>query len=445
MVDMLFITNLLNIARAGGGGSGGDDGGGEIFVVIGYLPPMFIGRWLIKRIPKIVALPIIVVISIIWAFIWFSIGGIFVIAGVLALVGGADGYFGWSDFLGKRIMKARKKVKEAAAKDGAWDEQRILTHAQNTFTQFQDDWGKFNVANMQSYMTTSYFNHMQLMMFAIQKKGRQNYMVNLKIKEVNLIEISDADDNSQDWFSVHFTAQAEDHLFDKRLEKDIFTDNSEFQEEWRFQRNGDTWLLAGITQSTENPYMFQAQLQAFATQNGMFYSPDMGWLLMPLEGDLFGEARFGKSDLNNHVIGVYNGVLTEVYTYQPVVKDSKHYIVAQAIVPKTYGKLVVKRKSSGLLSGITERTPKGLNKITLEWPDFNKRYNVYADNVEQVTAFELLHPVFMEKLFALDIEVNIEVADNIVYLYTSANQSQDVALYQKMFTVLLDAYKEMRL
>lgn len=432
-------------ARGGGGGSGGGGGGESIIVILGWFPTMFIGRKLVKHISKPIAAIVIAIMSVAYAFVWFAIGGIGIIIGLCALGGGLDGYFGWSDRLGRRVFKARKKLAEAASKDPNWDEQKILGHAQAIFLKFQEDWGKFNTDSMQTYMTPGYFRHMQLMMYAIKTKGRTNYLTDLKIMGASLVDVSDSDDNSLDNFTVQFSASAQDHLYDNRLQREIFLDKNPFIEEWRFNRNGDGWLLDGIRQSTENPLEIQTKLKEFATQNNMFYSPDMGWLLMPLEGDLFGEAKFGKSDINNHVIGVYSNVLTEVYTYRPQINGTKNYIVAQSVVPKTYGKLVVKHKSGGILGSAFTRTPKGLNKITLEWPDFNKRYDVFADNVEQVTAFELLHPVFMEKLFALDFPVNIEVADNVVYLYTNSNAKQDIQLYQSMFAILLDAYKEMKL
>jgi hypothetical protein len=177
----------------------------------------------------------------------------------------------------------------------------------------------------------------------------------------------------------------------------------------------------------------------------MYYSADWGWLLLPRRGKLFGAAKFGTSDINNHVIGLYNNnLLIELYTYVPTPKtnDSNYtqYLIAQVALPKRYGSIIVEAKSSGLGS-LFHTTPRGYNKISMEWPDFNKRYTVYATDVEQVTAFELLHPVYMEKLFALPFKVSIEVADNVVYLYTKDKKAD----YPTMYAILKDAFKEMKL
>jgi hypothetical protein len=163
---------------------------------------------------------------------------------------------------------------------------------------------------------------------------------------------------------------------------------------------------------------------------------------------LFNKAKFGVSDINNHVIGMYHGTLIELYTYIPTTKNTRlTYKIAQLAIPKRYEDLVIKAKKPfwkiDLKQNINlfQKDKTKLNRISLEWPDFNKRYTVFATDVEQVTAFELLHPVFMEKLFALDFKINIEVIDNIIYLYTQDKNAK----YEQMFSILKDAFEEMKL
>lgn len=94
---------------------------------------------------------------------------------------------------------------------------------------------------------------------------------------------------------------------------------------------------------------------------------------------------------------------------------------------------------------------KDLNKLSTEWGDFNKKYDVFASNAEQATSFELLNPTFMEKLEAVPFEVNIEVVDNVVYLYADEAESKvttsayDAQRYEVMLGLLKDAFKEMRM
>lgn len=190
--------------------------------------------------------------------------------------------------------------------------------------------------------------------------------------------------------------------------------------------------------------MKSSGIKTFALINDMYYSPDWGWLLLPRRGQLFGGGKFGVSDINNHVIGIYKNLLIELYTYLPNPNSRStsvsEYVIAQVALPKRYDSLIVEAKES-FFANLFPHTPKGYNKLSLEWADFNKRYNVYATNVEQVTVFELLHPVYMEKLFALPFKVSIEVVDNVVYLYTKDKKAD----YAMMYSILKDAFEEMKL
>lgn len=191
---------------------------------------------------------------------------------------------------------------------------------------------------------------------------------------------------------------------------------------------------------------YNAELEKFAAANKFCYSADWGWLLLPERGQLFGSGKFGLSDINNHVIGVYNNVLIQLYTYISFGGDAKSYLIAQTSLPKSYGDIVVRRRRTGMNFKI-----RGLNKLSTEWGDFNKKYDIFASNAEQATSFELLNPLFMEKLEAIPFEVNIEVVDNVVYLYADENahgiasSQEDASRYGAMLEVLKAAFIEMRM
>ncbi|MGH7241787.1 MAG: DUF3137 domain-containing protein, partial [Candidatus Saccharimonadales bacterium] len=84
-------------------------------------------------------------------------------------------------------------------------------------------------------------------------------------------------------------------------------------------------------------------------------------------------------------------------------------------------------------------------EVSTEWPDFNKKYQVYATSPEQATSLELLNPKYMEQLEAVPFEVNIEVVDNVVYLYAAEGSVVQPEHYQTMLDLLQLAFKEMRL
>jgi hypothetical protein len=435
------------LARGGGGGSGGGgSGGGGIIALLGYLPTHFIGAILRRKLRNLAGLIIMVVATLAYALLWFVIGSYGILVGLAALVGGPAGYFGWFGAISAKLrQKAHTDLAVAARADNAWDPVALEKRVREVFVAFQHDWSVFGVDNMKTYLTAEYGQHMRLVMAAIGLRQRRNVVADPSIIELFPTEVVDAQQDDQDRVSYYINAQADDKLFENinGQENLLFEDNNKFSEYWQFVRSQNTWLLEGIIQTSQATLTpLGNKVKQFAAENGLYYSPDWGWLLLPRRGLLFARGKFGISDINNHAIGLYRNVLVEIYRYTEGANSmDKTYTIAQAALPKRYDSLSVQAKPQGWGRSLLARTPRGYNKLQLEWPDFNKRYIVYATNVEQVTVFELLHPVYMEKLFDLPFKVSIEVVDNVVFLY-----SDDVkADYQIMFNLLKDAFEEMKL
>lgn len=452
-----LVSHVLHgldiFARGGGGGSGsGGDGGGSIFILLGYMPTHAWGAWLRKRLqdPMLIIGCTVGTVVMVGFWLLFAIGGLGfwgVVLAALALAGGIGGYRGWGEKYLRKIGKAKKQLAQAAQADPAWDVAALQQQVQNTFMTFQRDWSTFNIENMRLYLTARYWQHMALVMAAIKQRGRRNDVQSPSLKsEPQPIEVQDFANNNQDRVTFLINGQAHDLLLDTRSGQEavLFTDNSIFTESWSFVRGESGWLLDGIAQATESAAMLRPDIEDFAQKNNMFYSRDWGWLLLPQRGVLFSNGRFGRSDINNHVIGVYKNLIIEIYTYIPDARQnttsSQQFVIAQVALPKYYDSIIVEAKQGSLVS-LFQRKPGGYNKLSLEWNDFNKRYNVYATNTEQVTAFELLHPVYMEKLFALPFKVSIEVVDNVVYLYTQDKKAD----YASMLAILQAAFEEMKL
>jgi len=379
---------------------------------------------------------IAVVYAVFWMYIW---GGIGFLIGIGSLAGIGAGLYNWFSKI-KQNSFVQGALKQAAQKDSAWDEEALLSRARDVFSQYQRDWSAQNVEAMRAYMTPGYQFHAALLIHALQLSSRQNIVENPQISEAVIVAVEDSPDDNQDTVTIGITATATDRLVDKRDDVQLFTDRSAFTEFWRFRRQGNTWLLDGIQQATESAWVHNPSLEQFAAQNGYYFSADMGWLLVPARGQLFGSAKFGKSDINNHVIGLYkHQLLIQMYTYKPNPENSKSYLIAQVNVPKSYGSIVVRRKKALQFMGIS-----GLEKVSTEWSQFNDKYEVFASSAEQATSFELLNPSYMEKLEAAPFEVNIEVVDNVVYFY-SDERTADAANYQAMLNLLQLAFNEMKL
>lgn len=441
-------------ARAGGGGSGGGGGGGDgeggILFIIGYLPMHAVGAVFRKISQDNIALKVIFniagwIIAIIYALVFMSsqtVFGFFV--GLFALLGMGAGLYGWFNKI-KQSAFTKKKLDEASAKDSAWNEERLVEYAKKVFSRYQNDWSKLDTDTMASYMTPNYHNHAMLLAYTLKSLKRHNYVYDINISEAIVTDVNDSDDDSQDSFVIGFTASANDKLVEDISEQVLYQTNDEFVEYWTFRRNGNSWLLDQIYQATANLGEQEQSIQQLAQQNGYYYSLDMGYLFIPKQGQLFGGAQFGASDINNHVVGLYKEqMLVQLYTYRKTVQDSNNFVIAQVSVPRQYGNIVVRRKKNMRFGGI-----KGLDKIETEWTQFNDKYEVYASSHEGATSFELLNPTYMEMLEALNFEVNIEVVDNIIYLYTSLDakvlSATSGSIYNQMLDILNKAFAELKL
>jgi len=451
----MIITNLLSIVtinlpiieyfgRSGGGGSSSGGGGGALLIAVGYVPMHFVGAFLRKRLTIPAASVTGWIIAIIYAIFWMSFSSIGFLVGMAALVGIGAGLYNWFDKIAKLSKKAKEKQEIALQKDSAWDIERLNKQTSDIFYRYQSDWSNNNSVAMKAYMTPRYYYHNQLMILALQQLKRRNNVENPIIKSLDLVDIHDDIDNTKDSFTMLISAKAVDDLLDAETNSLMFRDKRPFKEFWKFIRTDDSkWLLDGIAQTTEDLNMYNNILAAFAESNKFCYSPDWGWLLLPKRGQLFIGGKFGISDINNHVIGVYNNTLIQLYNYipNPLSSSSKkdNYIIAQVALPKSYGNIVVRKKRTLPFSGI-----KGLTRVSMEWGDFNKRYEVWASDMERVTSFELLNPSFMVKLQELPFELNIEVVDNIVYLFSNKTEAAPQN-YELLLKILYQAFKEMRM
>lgn len=80
----------------------------------------------------------------------------------------------------------------------------------------------------------------------------------------------------------------------------------------------------------------------------------------------------------------------------------------------------------------------------MEWPDFNNRYEVYASKRDALPAFELLNPKFMEYLYDKNLNYNLEVVDNVIYIFANVKNITE-ADYAELLAVLEKAHKELKM
>lgn len=423
--------------------------------MLGYLPAYYATDFGRKHWGSVGALLLGIPVTIVVIITLFVLFGptLGIIELVTAVIGCVFGYFGVHGLAARRFKKNTIAVQTAAQLDPAWDEANLRQVVRDTFLSYQEDWTKLDYMAVGSYTTPEYAHHAGLMMAALAQLGRINNVADVQIITQEFSQISDNGDDSQDSFVAYIVAKANDQLIDKRTGQTLFTDKSEFAEYWKFVRGGGGWWLSAITPDTAATHRDARAIaiESFAGINDLYYSLDWGWLLLPKVGDIFSSGEFGKADINNHCIGTYHDILVQLYSYIPK-RDNKgnavaQYVVAQVAVPnKNYGRIIIRRKPTlGFIARpfteLFRRAPKGTTQITTESPDFNKMYNLYSAGFEGPTSFELLHPVYIEKMQALAFKVNIEVYDNTVFLYSDDPKAD----YAQMFELLKAAFEELKL
>jgi hypothetical protein len=370
----------------------------------------------------------------------------------------------------KKIQQAEAVITQAEQLDGAWDEDLIKRRVSEVFLAFEKDWADFNIDNMKSYLTDSYLKRVVLELNVLKNMHRRNGMENLTLKNIAILEASDSMDNNQDYFTAEVTAKADDKLIDEKNGEELYVDKNSFTEYWKFVRSSDVWKLALISQATEEAGLREKDIVDFAERNNFFYDADFGWLMMPNRGAIFRKTNFKRSDINNHVIGYFREKIVEFYTYIPTVSNnnsagtfkwgsgevafgtsaffsagssnsynfnSPNYVVAQAILPINHYDILLRKKR-----WLFNFAPRGLRRIETESMDFNKKFCLWSDPNDQATSFELLTPNFMEKIYALPFELNIEVVDSILYFYAKSRKDMN---YDTLLEIMSWAFDEMKM
>lgn len=448
---------LSYFARSGGGGSS-SSGGGDVIALIGYVPSYYAGKLVKKMLPRKAELVVsaLTATAMSATLLWFAYlmhGGYFFMTLIVIGIwlGWWAAFFDAWDKIKAKSKKAKQDMSVAARTDEAWSESAIVTNALETFSRYQRDWQSGDIQSIRAYTTERYANHAALMLLALRELHRKNVMTEIEIMASEVVDIQDDFDNTKDRFQIAIKAKARDSLIDVSggFDSPLFTDTSEFIEYWTFHRSDTRWLLDRIDQATADLTTQNRSIEAFAAAKGLYYSLDMGWLFLPRKGVLFSGGTFGKSDINNHTIGMFDDHLVQLYSYSPM-PEFPVFIVAQINLPRSYEGIYVKYKASSFwTTGYAPKNPPSEYKQhKLEWEDFNKRYDVYATNPDRISLFELLNPAFMAYLYDTDPKVCIEVTDNIVYLYRQTGATKDKVgslEYEKMFMILQKAYRELRM
>jgi len=348
-----------------------------------------------------------------------------------------------------RMYKSKKALSAAGAKDAVWN--TALEQAKTIYNRYPTDWSNADLATLKTYVTPQYFEYISLVFEALRQLDRSNIVTIDSVLAISPYNVHDDGNDREDSFDVEFNALTQSDLKTASTNKLIYHTVLNDRELWHFERIDNRWKLDRISRGSQDAasksYKAMAgnrstqerqhsPMRDFAKANNFFYDQDFGWILLPRGGHLF-DVAFDHIAVQDHVIGKCQGMLVQFYVMYNLGEGGKLTSVAQVTLPKNYGHIIVRHKA---LTSIPFDAL-GMTPIHLEGVTFDKKYAVYASDMERVTSLELLHPAYMERLLALPFTVNIEIIGDVLYLY-STDKAVDP---QTMLELIHAAFQEMRM
>ena len=343
----------------------------------------------------------------------------------------------------------KASFKQKLALNNSTEQEKFIhAEAERIFKEYQKDWTEFNLAGIKSYTTPEYYEHAELMLELLKNLHRVNKVSNLKVNYVSLLNPVNDNTKLPANIRVEFGFNGLDEVDDTQNNKNLYRNNAvNVSETWNFIYDGKALKLSGISQPTESSPHLIKSLADFAHENKLHYSPDWGRYALPARGLIFGGSSMRVSDINNHIIGKWplkdgkGDLLVQLYTYAEVPTiPSSYFLVGQINVPKDYLGVIVKSKKYNT----GHKPDKSYDKFEMEWPDFNKRYEVYASSRDALPAFELLNPKFMEYLYDKNLNYNLEVVDNVIYIFANVKNITE-SDYAELLAVLEKAHHELKM
>lgn len=161
--------------------------------------------------------------------------------------------------LGKKIARKKEEAAQAhvkaAARDVAWNQDFIRENITSAFYAIQKGWMERDQDLCREWMTDALYRRHKAMTDNMIASGTKNMLMNIILKEVTIVEVTDEPDDSKD----SLWAVVEGSMFDYTVRLDTGkvikgkNDESEsFRELWKFKRNvgGEpNWQLDEIVSS----------------------------------------------------------------------------------------------------------------------------------------------------------------------------------------------------
>ena len=154
----------------------------------------------------------------------------------------------------KKSLKTEKLLNFISKQDSSLSPQELRTLSETAFRKLQECWQKRDYAPMKTLLMDDLFVQHTAQLQGLIRNNEINKIDELKVKQVDIVNVRYTEKPDQREFTVLITASARDYYVDDRTNKFLRGDerSAQFQEFWTFQRSGDHWLLREIEQAGES-------------------------------------------------------------------------------------------------------------------------------------------------------------------------------------------------
>ncbi len=184
------------------------------------------------------------------------------ITGLIAFSGLLYWYGNWKTQ--KKSEKVEEVLKELAPLDSEWDEKHLKAMAEKSFMKIQEAWCVQDLPKLKALLAPEIYAKWESDIKFYQKMGQKDYMENLKVQNISIVEIENYLNRDRDKFAACIDAGAVDYFTD---DKGRYFNNDDstkpltsrdglrfqtFREYWTFQRIGvRQWILFRVDQQSD--------------------------------------------------------------------------------------------------------------------------------------------------------------------------------------------------
>ncbi|MBZ5529682.1 MAG: TIM44-like domain-containing protein [Acidobacteriia bacterium] len=150
--------------------------------------------------------------------------------------------------------KTEKLLAFLSQQDSSMAPEDLRKLTESTFRKLQECWQARSYSPMQPLMMADLFAQHTAQLQGLVRNHEINRIENLKVEQVDLVNVRYTEKPGQREFTALITASARDYYVDDRTGKFLRGDEapSRFQEFWTFHRLVDRWLLREIEQAGES-------------------------------------------------------------------------------------------------------------------------------------------------------------------------------------------------